>query len=79
MLPQILCVPILIQPCITLNIIPRNILVKRLTALAVSIVALLPDTRCVIKIDDTVFSLRQKGWLLREYIAEPRSWLRNRK
>lgn len=61
MLPKILCVSILIQSCITLNIIPRNILVKRLTALAVSIVALLPDTRCVIKMDDAVFFLLGKN------------------
>ena len=54
MWPKTLSVPVLIQSCITLNIIPRNILEKRLTALAVSTVALLPDTRCVIKMDDTV-------------------------
>ena len=61
MLPKILCVPILIQSCITLNIVPRNSLAKRLIALAVPTVTLLPDTRCVIKMDDTMLFLLGKN------------------
>lgn len=39
---------------------PRNILEKRLTALAVPIVTLLPDTRCVINMHDTMLFLLGK-------------------
>lgn len=39
---------------------PRNILEKRLTVLAAPIVTLLPDTRCVINMDDTMLFLLGK-------------------
>lgn len=61
MWPKTLRVPVLIQPCISLNIIPRNILEKRLISLPVPTVALLPDTRCGIKMDGTMLFLLDKN------------------
>jgi hypothetical protein len=45
----------------TLNIIPRNILERRLITLAVPTVALLPDTECGIKMDGTMLFLLDKS------------------
>lgn len=61
MWPKTLRVPVLIQPCISLNIISRNILGKRLITLPVPTVALLPDTRCGIKMDGTMLFLLDKN------------------
>ena len=61
MWPKTLRVPVLIQPCMTLNIIPRNILERRLITLAVPTVALLPDTKYGIKMDRTMLFLLDKS------------------